>query len=340
MAAVAVGVVLGTQGDDSSSGNDPTGVIEGTVATDGAPEAGVWVIAETESTPTPMRKIVVTDDAGRFVVPQLPDGDYEVWVRGYGLRDSAKVPATVGATVAMETETATPREAARIYPSNYWLSMYEPPDTSADWMTDFKLTCMLCHQFGSIPTRAGTTFEFVEAGLKKSNVMNAGVERLGGDEFIQSLADWGAKIEAGEIPAETPPRPQGLERNMVITQWDYGDESTYAHDEIATDKRDPTVNANGRVWGVDLGNDRLLWVDPNTNETGEYEVPTRDGFDTRGATRRSRSPGWSRAARSPSSPASARSAARPPTAPPPSRARTTTRPTRTTRCSTSRAVCG
>src|SRR5437016_9745548 len=50
---------------------------------DGRPEAGVWVIAETKSLQVPFRKIVVTDDQGRFLVPDLPKGDYELWVRGY-----------------------------------------------------------------------------------------------------------------------------------------------------------------------------------------------------------------------------------------------------------------
>src|SRR5262249_34882796 len=59
-------------------------------------EAGVWVIAETHSLPTPFRRIVVTDDQGRFLVPALPAGAYDVWVRGYGLRDSAHLKATPG----------------------------------------------------------------------------------------------------------------------------------------------------------------------------------------------------------------------------------------------------
>src|SRR5439155_22096123 len=56
-------------------------------------EAGVWVIAESTNLPTTLRKIVVTDDQGRYLVPDLPKGDYNVWVRGYGLVDSPKVPA-------------------------------------------------------------------------------------------------------------------------------------------------------------------------------------------------------------------------------------------------------
>ena len=278
VAVAAMGAVVGCGSDDSG---DSAGFIEGVVTSEDAkPEAGVWVIAETESLPTPYRKIVVTDDEGRFLLPQLPEADYKVWVRGYGLRDSEKVDAEVGGEVALTAETATPVEAAKIYPSNYYLSMFEPPDKSGDWMSDFKLTCMLCHQFGSIPTRSGVTAEFFETGLKKSNVMHAGVERLGGDKFIAALADWGKRVQEGEVPKETPPRPVGRERNMVITQWQWGDEFTYAHDEVATDKRDPTVNAGGKVYGVDLGNDRLFSIDPKTNEMGEEKVPTRDGFST------------------------------------------------------------
>src|SRR5215469_12867913 len=62
----------------------------------GKAEAGVWVIAETKSLQVPFRKIVVTDDEGRFLVPDLPDGAYELWVRGYGLKDSERVKATRG----------------------------------------------------------------------------------------------------------------------------------------------------------------------------------------------------------------------------------------------------
>jgi len=279
VALAAVIAAVGCGSDDEAGAN--SGFIEGPVTSgDAKPEAGVWVIAETESLPTNYRKIVVTNDDGEFVLPELPEADYQVWARGYGLLDSAKVDAQAGDSVELTAEAATPQEAAKIYPSNYFLSMFEPPDKSADWMTDFKLTCMLCHQFGSVPTRAGTTPEFFEKGLKKSNVMNAGVERLGGDKFLEALADWGKRIQDGEVPAETPPRPEGIERNIVVTQWEFGDNFTYAHDEIATDKRDPTINANGPVWAVDLGNDRLFGVNPETNEVEEHKFPTRDGFDT------------------------------------------------------------
>ncbi len=87
--------------------------IEGVVsnAAGGAPEAGVWVIAETASLPTPFRKIVATDDEGRFLVPDLPKGDYHLWVRGYGLKDSAAVDAKPGAEVKLSVASAADARA-------------------------------------------------------------------------------------------------------------------------------------------------------------------------------------------------------------------------------------
>ena len=60
----------------------------GVVTGKNGPEAGVWVIAETTGLPTAFAKIVVTDDQGRYVIPDLPQANYDVWVRGYGLVDS------------------------------------------------------------------------------------------------------------------------------------------------------------------------------------------------------------------------------------------------------------
>src|SRR5438067_2106489 len=72
------------------------GVIRGVVTGPNGPEAGVWVIAETTDLPTKYAKVVVTDDKGRYLLPQLPAANYEIWSRGYGLRDTAKVKTAVG----------------------------------------------------------------------------------------------------------------------------------------------------------------------------------------------------------------------------------------------------
>ena len=133
------------------------------------PEAGVWVIAETKSLQVPFRKIVVTDDQGRFLVPDLPDGAYELWVRGYGLKDSERVKAARGETVKLQVaNAATPQEAAKIYPASYWTSLIQPPSgsdlparykTTEEWLGDQRNGCNHCHELGMVATRRYTTVE-------------------------------------------------------------------------------------------------------------------------------------------------------------------------------------
>src|SRR5262245_7822961 len=95
--------------------------IGGVVTGPRGPEAGVWVIAETTDLPTRYAKMVVTDDQGRYVVPDLPKAKYKVWVRGYGLVDSPKVDGEPGKQVNL-TAVAAPNdaEAAKYYPAIYW----------------------------------------------------------------------------------------------------------------------------------------------------------------------------------------------------------------------------
>src|SRR3981189_2650621 len=85
--------------------------IGGTVVSVAGPEAGVWVIAETTDLPTKFARIVVTDDSGHYLVPDLPKANYKVWVRGYGLVDSAKVDSEPGKTLNL-TAVKAPNEAA------------------------------------------------------------------------------------------------------------------------------------------------------------------------------------------------------------------------------------
>jgi len=102
--------------------------IGGTVVGDKGPEAGVWVIAETKDLPTKYAKIVVTDDQGRFVIPDLPDASYKVWVRGYGLQDTKQQYTRPGKLLNFKAEPApSAAAAAQLYPGMYWYSLLEIP---------------------------------------------------------------------------------------------------------------------------------------------------------------------------------------------------------------------
>jgi len=75
----------------------------------------VWVIAETTDLPTKYAKLVVTDDRGRYLIPDLPKANYSVWTRGYGLVDSPKVQSAPGATLDLKAVVAPSAAAAADY---------------------------------------------------------------------------------------------------------------------------------------------------------------------------------------------------------------------------------
>jgi hypothetical protein len=294
-----ISLVIGWNGDSARAapGGMPGPPIDsddigGKVHVQHGSAAGVWVIAETDDLDTGYRKIVVTDDSGNFVIPDLPDATYHVWVRGYGLVDSTPVNASPGQKLQLQADLAeTDQEAAEIYPGNYWYSLLELPSSlevstvgypnQASWESQIKLGCELCHQVGDEHTRDLTTPLQWDGAWMLAGTMNGTANGLGRDLAKMVFSDWGAGIEDGNVPPE-PPRPQGMERNVVITEWDWGDGFTYAHDEISTDKRAPStpMYQNGKVWGVDLGEDRILEVDPMANTAATYNVPTRGGFST------------------------------------------------------------
>ena len=106
---VCAGAITGpvssqTPGDTIAIDNND---LAGRVTGPSGPEAGVWVIAETKDLPTPFAKIVVTDDQGRYLVPDLPAANYSVWVRGYGLVDSPKTQTPPGKTLNLKALPAT-----------------------------------------------------------------------------------------------------------------------------------------------------------------------------------------------------------------------------------------
>jgi hypothetical protein len=269
--------------------------IGGVVRSAKGPEAGVWVIAETRTLPTTFAKIVVTDDQGRYVLPDLPKATYNVWVRGYGLIDSKPVSAAPGKAVNLSAVLApSPLAAAQYYPASYWLSMIRVPaknefpmgpfQTQMDLVTTLK-GAVLLNQIGDkatreIPEKLGrfrTSKEAWQAWSKSPDFPYAlsGLAQMG-DRGLQMMADWTDRIAAGEAPP-SPPRPQGLERNIVITQWNWSRSKGFIHDLVSSDRNNPTVNANGPVYSVEQHSADVMDVlDPSTHREWQVRVPVRD----------------------------------------------------------------
>ena len=196
------------------------------------PEAGVWVIAETADLPTKFVKIVVTDEKGRYVLPQLPKANYRVWVRGYGLVDSSPVQATPGKIVKLSAVAApNARAAAEYYPAIFWFSLLHVPDKSefpgtgpkgngipenmksqGQWLHLLKTdSCWSCHQLGEKATRdipkslghfdssSAAWARRILSGQAGNNMAN-GIAQLGPERALTMFADWTDRIAAGELP--------------------------------------------------------------------------------------------------------------------------------------------
>jgi hypothetical protein len=286
--------------------------IGGVVTGKNGPEAGVWVVAETGDLGTRFAKIVVTDDQGRYVIPDLPQAGYNLWVRGYGLVDSPKVRGARGQIVNLTAVPApSAAAAAEYYPAIYWFALLKIPDRSLfpgtgpegngmpvafrsqeQWLNAVQLNgCGNCHQLGDKATR-----EFPAAlEASKSSSIDAWTRRLqsgpGGGTMVRTigtlntsdgghirrLAEWTDRIRAGELPSSVPPRPNGVERNLVVTVYDWLSAKYYIHDLALTDRRKPTVNAFGPIYGAaELSTDDLPILDPVKITKTTMKVPIRD----------------------------------------------------------------
>ncbi|HMD72516.1 MAG TPA: carboxypeptidase-like regulatory domain-containing protein [Steroidobacteraceae bacterium] len=301
-AIVAATLLFGAVAGSRQARGEPriaADAIGGTVKSTRGAEAGVWVIAETNDFQTRFAKIVVTDDSGRFLIPEIPAANYHLWVRGYGLDDSTKVDAKPGEHIDLAAVVAPdPAAAAKNYPAAYWYAMMKIPDEAqtaalpggrnAYLMWIKNMGCIGCHQLGELSTRTipaslGTFKSSQEAWRRRLQSGQAGSSMIGivqgalGGLPIAYLADWTDRIAAGDVPAVPPARPSGVERNVVATVRDWSNGKAYLHDLSSTDRRNPTVNAYGPVYGTpELSTDDFPVLDPLHNRAITFKASVRD----------------------------------------------------------------
>jgi hypothetical protein len=297
--AALLGACASQSGSESGAPRVGANELGGVVSSPNGPEAGVWVIAETRDLPTRFARIVVTDDHGRYLMPNLPKARYDVWVRGYGLVDSPKVQASPGQPLDLKAASApNPSSAAQYYPAIYWYSMLRipaaaefplgPMKSQPEWLNQAKTTgCMSCHALGTHGTRtmpkdfahmkpAEGWARRIASGQAMTQMINV-LNRFDRDRVLSDWSDWTTRIAAGELPFAKPERPQGVERNLVLTWWEWSTPTGYMHDLISTDKRRPTINANGKLYGApEESTDHFPVLDPMTHTPTQIKHPVRD----------------------------------------------------------------
>jgi len=311
LSAAALAIALALPASQGALAAKPKAAVEigktdigGVVSGPKGSEAGVWVIAETTDLPTKFARIVVTDGSGRYLIPDLPTANYSIWVRGYGLVDSPKLRAKPG---QMLNHRAVPAPnaaaAAHYYPAIYWYSMLKIPPaadfggssaipkniTRENWLRQMNnVDCIGCHQLGqestrTVPAQFGEFASGREAWMRRiaagqtgAFMVNRIAGQFGGVPFTY-FGDWTDRIAKGELPKAKPPRPQGVERNIVITSWEWNTEKQYLHDLIASDRRNPTVNAYGPLFGSpEYSSDNMPILDPKTNKVTFFKMPVAD----------------------------------------------------------------
>jgi hypothetical protein len=173
--------------------------------------------------------------------------------------------------------------------------------TQQDWAANLKEQCQFCHQLGTKVTRTlpdiGNSVEAWDLRVQKARYpddpfnesepnykpasplygtwMSNNMTLFGRHRGLQMFADWTDRIKKGEVPP-APPRPIGIERNVVVSLWDWGG-GRFIHDSSSSDKRNPSVGANGPVYGVETTSARVISLDPTTGKTKEFRLNNLKG---------------------------------------------------------------
>ena len=245
------------------------------------------------------------DDQGRYVVPDLPTANYQVWVRGFGLVDSAedarqarpdssnsrrcRRPTRLsGAVLSGDLLVRDDAHAAgeglrrlvptspRTSPASSGASAWTTSTASAATSSDRKSTRTIPAQFGEFKSGEEAWARRVASGHTGEWMVNRLAGQLGGVPF-KYFGEWTDRVAKGELPKDKPPRPQGVERNVVVTSWDWGSEKTFVHDLISSDRRKPTVNAYGPLFGSpEYSTDDIPILDPKTHKVSSFRMTVLD----------------------------------------------------------------
>ncbi|MFQ5699813.1 MAG: carboxypeptidase regulatory-like domain-containing protein, partial [Myxococcota bacterium] len=256
------------------------GFFEGRVVdAHGAPVSGAMV---TFAAGRPERATTVfTDAAGHYRTPSLAvEGRYRDRVRRVGWKDLAHraeqaPPSGQGREVDFVLERETdPRAVAEQLPSNRWYGLLLERIDDPAMREELVRQCTFCHQQGSWATRVIRTSEEWQKVLSLMARMGAGlspelrrqVPTLFSAAYDPQTAI--ARLTAHMNDPDFAPPPPPVVRRAVIDEWVVGHAASMQHDLM--------VHPNGRIYSVDMLQDALYELDPETGRRRSFRVPRGD----------------------------------------------------------------
>jgi len=219
---------------------------------------------------------VFTNAAGRFRLPALEAGTYDLRARRIGYKDLTQQnlhlgDGTVLLNLTQEVET-DPNELAWQLPSSRWMPLLLSKLSSDEKREEFTRQCTFCHQQGSWATRVQRSREDWEKIFKlmarMGGIISADLRAELPDAFNAAYADNAYLTALTQPTFVPPPAPQGAAATAVVTEWDVGLPASLQHDLA--------VHPDGTIYSVDTNQDQLYRLDPRTNERKAWQIPRGD----------------------------------------------------------------
>jgi virginiamycin B lyase len=256
----------------ATAGAVETGVFTGVVHDrSGAAVAGAFVTATHRA--LQRGTTVFTDTDGRFRLPALEAGTYDLRIRRIGYRDLLQQglslqDGTMRLDLQVEIET-DPNELAWQLPSSRWMPLLLAKLSSDERREEFTRQCTFCHQQGSWATRVQRSPEDWEKIFKlmgrMGGIISSTLRAELPEAFNSAYAEQNYLAKLTQPQFVPPPGPQRAAATAVITEWDIGHPASMQHDL--------TVHPDGTIYSVDTNQDQLYRLDPRTNERKSWAIP-------------------------------------------------------------------
>jgi virginiamycin B lyase len=252
-----------------------TGVFDGVVIDDGGrPVAGALVTATHRE--LQRGTTVYTDSSGRFRLPPLQAGSYDIRVRRLGFRDLAQPRTSLSdgthrlrLSLAAETD---PHELAWQLPASRWMPLLLARLSSDERREEFTRQCTFCHQQGNWATRVPRSAEdwdkIFKLMARMGGIISADLRAELPNAFNAAYDEASYLPAFGHVQFDRSSAPPAEVARAVITEWDLGHPASMQHDI--------TVHPDGSIYSVDTNQDQLYRLDPRTNERKAWDIPRGD----------------------------------------------------------------